>query len=98
MNLQEFKKLLAADTPPADLSLPLQSLWYEAKGDWEHAHHLAQAAGDTAGAWVHAYLHRKEGDTSNAAYWYSRANRTMSHLSFEAEWEEIARALLRKPA
>lgn len=97
MDLQEFNTLLAADSPPEDLSLPLQALWHDAKGNWDHAHYLAQSAGDKAGAWVHAYLHRKEGDTSNAAYWYSRAGRTMSPLPLNAEREEIAQALLQEP-
>ena len=94
MGLQEFKNSLGADQPPQDFPLPLQALWYEAKGDWHQAHHLAQSAGDEAGAWVHAYLHRKEGDPSNAAYWYSRAGQTPSQLPLETEWENIAQALL----
>ncbi|ADE14016.1 conserved hypothetical protein [Nitrosococcus halophilus Nc 4] len=96
MNLQEFKNRLAANNPPQDIPLPLQALWYEAKGDWDQAHHLAQSAGDAAGAWVHAYLHRKEGDLSNAAYWYSRAGKTVSQLPLKAEWEEITQALLQQ--
>lgn len=94
MNLPEFKNLLTANNPPQELTLPLKALWYEAKGDWHQAHHLAQSTGDAAGAWVHAYLHRKEGDHSNAAYWYSRAGKTVSQLPLEAEWEEITQALL----
>lgn len=96
MDFQEFKTLLAAESLPQGLPLPLQALWYEARGDWHQAHRLAQAAGDKAGAWVHAYLHRKEGDTSNATYWYSRANQTASKQPFEAEWKEIAQALLQQ--
>jgi hypothetical protein len=96
MDLQEFKNLLAADNLPKGFSLPLQALWHEAKGDWHQAHHLAQAAEDTAGAWVHAYLHRKGGDASNAVYWYSRAGQAASQQPFEIEWEEIAQALLQR--
>jgi hypothetical protein len=72
----------------------LQALWHEAKGDWDVAHDLLQGQNDQTGAWVHAYLHRKEGDNSNAAYWYSRAGRTLPNQSLQAEWEEIAEALL----
>lgn len=96
MNLQEFNTLLAESNPPEDLSLPLQALWHDANGHWDHAHSLAQSAGDKRGAWVHAYLHRKEGDTSNANYWYSRAGQSMSSLPLHAEWEEITRALLQE--
>ncbi|ADJ27751.1 hypothetical protein [Nitrosococcus watsonii] len=96
MKLQEFKKLLSASQPPQDFPLPLQALWYEAKGDWHHAHHLAQSAGDKAGAWVHAYLHRKEGDLSNAAYWYSRAGQTPPQSPLATEWEDITQALLQQ--
>ncbi len=83
----------ASDAPPA-VGRPLQALWHEARGDWGQAHRLAQAAGDAAGAWVHAYLHRKEGDLGNASYWYARAGKAMPDASLESEWEAIARALL----
>jgi hypothetical protein len=94
MNLQEFKHSLTATNPPPGVSLALQSLWHDAKGDWETAHRCAQAQDDSVGAWVHAYLHRVEGDPANAAYWYRRANRPFSHRSLQEEWEEIATALL----
>jgi hypothetical protein len=94
MNLQEFKASLSGDTPPAGVSLLLQALWQEAKGDWDTAHGLAQQQNDREGAWVHAYLHRQEGDLPNAGYWYSRASRPVSKASLEQEWEEIVTALL----
>lgn len=94
MNLQEFKASLANDTPPAGISPLLQAMWQEAKGKWEEAHELTQAQNNQDGAWVHAYLHRQEGDPSNAAYWYSRASRPVSQASLEQEWEEIVTALL----
>ncbi len=94
MDLRAFKESLDDTMPPPDLSLALQALWQEAKGDWETAHQLAQSENNPSGAWVHAYLHRKEGDTSNAAYWYSRAGQKMPNSSLEEEWEEIAKALL----
>ena len=94
MDLDGFKASLAQNAPPADLSRVLQALWHAAKGDWHKAHALAQAQNDAAGAWVHAYLHRVEGDLSNAAYWYRRAGRPQSEARLEAEWDEIAAALL----
>lgn len=94
MNLSAFKASLARDRPPQGLSEALEALWWDAKGDWDKAHTLAQEAGD-AGAWVHAYLHRKEGDLGNARYWYRQAGRKpVTKAPLEAEWEEIAQALL----
>jgi hypothetical protein len=94
MTWDEFEASLAKDNPPAGLSKPLQALWQDGKGDWTRAHEIAQSVPDWKGAWVHAYLHRKEGDLSNASYWYSRAGRPRSKASLEEEWEEIALALL----
>ena len=94
MDLQTFEDSLANDAPPADLSNALQALWQDANDDWDEAHRLAQKEDDRDGAWVHAYLHRKEGDLSNAAYWYRRAGRLVSGQSLEEEWKEIAEALL----
>jgi len=96
MDLQAFEDSLANDTPPADLSSALQALWQDANDDWDEAHRLTQKENDRSGAWVHAYLHRKEGDPSNAAYWYRRASRSVSSLSLDDEWREIAEALLAK--
>ena len=76
------------------LSLPLQALWREARGDWDAAHELAQQAGSREGDWVHAYLHRKEGDIGNADYWYARAGRRRPDLTLEQEWEQVAAVLL----
>jgi hypothetical protein len=94
MTLAEFKISLSQPTPPSDLSKPLQALWEEAKGDWDKSHRLAQSMGDATGAWIHAYLHRKEGDLANASYWYSGAGKSRPTTSLQEEWEEIARALL----
>jgi hypothetical protein len=81
---------------PTKLSLPLQALWHDAQGNWERAHEVCQQAKSRDGDWVHAYLHRKEGDAGNAAYWYSRAGHAMpdGHVTLDGEWTEIARALL----
>lgn len=94
MDLKTFKDSLSDAAPPPGLRPVLQALWHEARGNWETAHTLVQdeQAGD--GAWVHAYLHRKEGDSSNAAYWYRRAGRPVSHAPPEAEWEALVEALL----
>lgn len=94
MDLAAFKASLSRAKPPAGLSAALAGLWWDAKGDWDKAHDCAQAQDDTAGAWVHAYLHRKEGDAANAGYWYRRASRPAATAGLDAEWETIARALL----
>ena len=94
MTLSEFRKSLKAAEPPPDLGLALAGLWWDAKGDWTRAHESAQQEEGIAGSWVHAYLHRKEGDASNASYWYSRAGRRPSRLELKQEWEEIATSLL----
>jgi hypothetical protein len=94
MTLQAFRASLSADAPPADLSPALQALWQEAKGDWRAAHALAQAQDDAEGAWVHAYLHRVEGDLANAGYWYRRAGRPASIQPLQEEWTAVVAALL----
>jgi hypothetical protein len=94
VTLSEFKKAIAEPQPAASLSPPLRALWHDAKGDWDSAHSLAQDIDNETGAWIHAYLHRKEGDLGNAAYWYRRARKSECRESLEAEWEQIASALL----
>jgi hypothetical protein len=94
MDLNGFKQSMNEATPPASLSHALQALWWDAKGDWDKAHEHAQAQDDAAGAWVHAYLHRKEGDASNAGYWYRRAGKPHATVSLDDEWADIAAALL----
>ena len=93
MNLETFMSSLSDAAAPEGLSPALQALWQEAKGDWEAAHKSAQAQDDAVGAWVHAYLHRVEGDERNAGYWYRRADKPHSTAPLPEEWEEIARAL-----
>ncbi len=94
MTLAAFRDSLRAGAPPAGLGRALQALWQEAHGDWPAAHRLAQAEDDAAGAWVHAYLHRVEGDLANAGYWYRRAGRPVCALPLADEWAAIAAALL----
>ncbi len=69
-------------------------MWLDGKGDWNGAHEIAQDLRSPEGSWIHAYLHRKEGDTGNAAYWYHRANKPVCNTSLEAEWDSIVSALL----
>ncbi len=96
MAFEDFQKSVENDeAPDENLDLPLQALWWDAKGGWEKAHELCQRAGSREGDWVHAYLHRKEGDEGNASYWYSRAGKTMPGSSFESEWRAIVEELLR---
>jgi hypothetical protein len=97
MSFEELRASVAKDAaPPPTLSGALRGLWYDARGDWDRAHDCAQEDAGKDGSWVHAYLHRKEGDRSNAGYWYARAGRPMpaANVTLEAEWAEIAQALL----
>lgn len=95
MDLAAFQASCQHETPPQALSLPLQALWWDAKGDWAKAHECAQADNGSDGAAVHAYLHRKEPDPANARYWYNRAGRPAAICSLEQEWTELAELLLR---
>ncbi len=94
MTLDDFLKSLTASQPPAEVTLALAGLWWDAKGDWARAHESAQQDEGREGSWVHAYLHRKEGDQGNAAYWYSRAGKPVSREPLDAEWLSIVRDLL----
>jgi hypothetical protein len=94
MDIDAFKGTLSKDQPP-EVGHALRALWWDAKGDWHKAHACAQQDEESpAGTWVHAYLHRKEGDLSNAGGWYRRAGRPVATTSLEVEWATIARALL----
>lgn len=94
MDLSDFRASLALPEPPSGLSLALQALWRDAQGDWDGAHDLAQRDEGRAGDWVHAYLHRKEGDVGNAAYWYRHAGRPVASGGLEEEWGQIVASLL----
>jgi hypothetical protein len=87
--LTEFKESLNLEKPATGLSVQLRSLWYDGKGDWHQAHAHIDHLTDQASAWVHAYLHRKEGDIWNADYWYNKARKTRPDISLEQEWEQL---------
>ncbi len=87
--LTEFKASLNAEQPINGLSVQLKSLWYDGKGDWRQAHAQVDKLTDKQSAWVHAYLHRKEGDISNADYWYSKAQQIRPKVSLDEEWEAL---------
>jgi len=92
--MADFKASLTDDAPPPALSPSLTALWWAAKGNWDAAHKIAQDQDTSDSAWVHAYLHRVEGDPGNAGYWYRQAGKPVARDSVETEWERIAAALL----
>lgn len=93
MTLPEFMDF-AREGQPSGLPPALLALWHDRRGDWEAAHRVAQDIDGPDGAWIHAYLHRKEGDLPNAGYWYRRAGQPQAAGSLDAEWTAIATALL----
>lgn len=95
MTLDDFRASLTATGPPRGLTLALAGLWWDAKGDWTRAHESAQQDEGVEGSWVHAYLHRKEGDQSNAGYWYRRAGKPVCRETLDVEWLSIVRDLLK---
>lgn len=95
MTADSFRQSLSAHTPPDGLTHALAGLWWDAKGNWTRAHESAQQDEGVDGSWVHAYLHRKEGDEANAAYWYRRAGKAVCRDPLDAEWMSIVRSLLR---
>ena len=88
-SLTQFKESFNSELPDAALSPQLKSLWYDGKGNWQQAHNQVDHLNDQSSAWVHAYLHRKEGDTWNADYWYRRAGKSRPDISLEEEWEYL---------
>lgn len=96
MTFNEFTSSLTQSRPPDTLTKALEALWYDAKGDWNAAHDIAQNILSSEGSWIHAYLHRKEGDEGNAAYWYRRAGKTTPRVSLAQEWKDITAALLQR--
>ena len=94
MTLEQFRSTLAQKAAPEELSPALRAMWEDAKGNWNAAHAIAQEIENETGSWIHAYLHRKEGDLGNAGYWYRRASQPVAHDPLEQEWTRIVTALL----
>ncbi len=97
MDFKQFTDSLGSDEPDHSWGAPLKALWFDKNGFWEKAHDLIQHDQEGPGAWVHAYLHRKEGDIWNADYWYRRADKVRPHVSLSEEWEHLVKALLFDP-
>ncbi|MFZ1679103.1 MAG: hypothetical protein WBP41_06670 [Saprospiraceae bacterium] len=87
VNINEFIISINQDHPPSGLNSLLLALWYDAKGDWEKSHNIAQEIDTKEGAMIHAYLHRKEGDLWNADYWYRRGGISRKEISLDEEWK-----------
>jgi hypothetical protein len=94
MDLDAFRKSVQLSEPSAGVSGPLAALWHAAKGDWQKAHAIVQDDEGKDAAWVHAYLHRVEGDIANAGYWYRRAGKKAAEMPLDDEWQAIGKALL----
>lgn len=98
MTLDEYRRSVGVgEEPPAGLSGPLQALWWAGKGSWHRAHEIVQDDEGAVAAWVHAYLHRIEGDLGNAGYWYRRAGKPVATSPLDDEWQAISAALLLGP-
>jgi hypothetical protein len=97
VNTEEFVQLIETQRPcPQTLPKVLQAMWYDKKGDWSKAHEIVQDARDSDSAWVHAYLHRKEGDLNNARFWYERSGQLEFLGELNQEWEQITSIFLKK--
>ena len=96
MTFDDFRKSLIQATPPQGLSVELDSLWHDGKGDWGQSHDVIQDINSKNAAWIHAYLHRKEGDQGNAQYWYNRAGRSMAKVSLDDEWRSLVTYFLKE--
>ncbi len=94
MDFKQFRESLSQVSPSSQLPDHLKALWYDAKGDWEQSHNIIQDIDDRNAAWIHAYLHRKEGDIWNADYWYGKAGKKRPSVSLQQEWENIVTALI----
>jgi hypothetical protein len=94
VTLDQFRSTLADEAAPENLSPALKAMWEDAKGNWSAAHSIAQEIEAETGSWIHAYLHRKEGDLGNAGYWYRRAKLPPAHDALEEEWTRIVVSLL----
>jgi hypothetical protein len=90
----DFKSSLSSAAPSPSVSPPLAALWWAAKGDWNKAHAIVQDEEGVDAAWVHAYLHRVEGDLGNAGYWYRQAGKPVAAGAVEVEWERMVSTML----
>ncbi len=95
MTTEEFIQSTKDSTPPAGINVLLLTLWYDAKGDWEKSHDLISEIETKEAAWIHAYLHRKEGDSWNADYWYRRAGENRPDITLEKEWSLLVGLLIK---
>jgi hypothetical protein len=93
MEFEAFQQSVKDGVSPKDMSVYLEAMWYDAHGNWNKAHSLVDHLDDATASWVHAYLHRKEGDIWNADYWYRKAGRKRPDISLQEEWELIVKAL-----
>lgn len=94
MTFNDFQKSLSNLMPPESISQNLMALWEDATGNWHEAHNIVQKTSGLEGNWIHAYLHRKEGDLSNASYWYSSIGKIPPKISLDQEWTELVRHLI----
>ena len=94
MTFDKFLESFDLADPEVNWAPLLKAMWWERKGDWDRAHEIAQEIETVDGSWIHAYLHRKEGDFGNAAYWYRRANRPVCTTTLDEEWQQIVQELL----
>ncbi len=97
MSSNEFQQSVKDNGPPTGISVPLTALWWDAKGNWSLAHDLVNELGTQEGMAVHAYLHRKEGDSSNAEYWYKRCGREFYREALDEEWHALVEGLISRP-
>jgi hypothetical protein len=93
IGIAQFKESISLDHPPSNISVYLKALWFDAKDNWEKSHTIIQDIEDQTAAWIHAYLHRKEGDIWNADYWYQRAGKKRPAMTLQEEWEDIVNTL-----
>lgn len=91
---EDFVASLMKDEPLENTPAMLRALWHAGRDEWERAHEIVQASSSPVASWIHAYLHRVEGDLANAGYWYARAGRPTCDLALREEWEIIVRSLL----
>ncbi len=91
----DFVKTIKNDSPAEDISLYLKALWYDANADWEASHNIVQDLNDNNASWIHAYLHRKEGDSFNADYWYNKAGKSRPAGTFKEEWDNLVKYFLK---